>query len=63
MPVFPQILFRGHCFCKICQKPKRKFKRLRPSKVDIFADYGEAIKDKELEKEKRLLEEMDDEEE
>ncbi|CAG8768442.1 6925_t:CDS:2 [Cetraspora pellucida] len=32
------------------------------SKENIFADYDEALKDKELEAEKRLLEEMDDEE-
>jgi len=48
---------------EICQEPVRKFKKTRPAKVDIFSDYGEALKDKELEKEKRLLEEMDDEEE
>jgi hypothetical protein len=33
------------------------------SKENIFADYDEALKDKELEAEKRLLEEMDDDEE
>lgn len=45
------------------QEPIRKFKKSRPVKVNIFSDYGEALKDKELEAEKRLLEEMDDEEE
>ena len=48
---------------QIYQEPIRKFKKARPAKVDIFSDYGEALKDKELEAEKRLLEEMDDEEE
>jgi hypothetical protein len=31
--------------------------------MNIFSDYGEALKDKELEAEKKLLEETDDEEE
>jgi len=48
---------------QIYQEPIRKFKKARPAKVDIFSDYGEALKDKELEAEKRMLEEMDDEEE
>jgi hypothetical protein len=48
---------------EIYQEPLRKFQKVRPDKVDIFSDYGEALKDKELEAEKRLLEEMDDEEE
>jgi hypothetical protein len=48
---------------KIYQEPLRKFKKARPAKVDIFADYGEAIKDKELEEEKKLLEEDYEEEE
>jgi hypothetical protein len=48
---------------EIHQEPFKKFKKSRPSRVNIFSDYGEALKDKELEREKRLLEEMDDEEE
>jgi len=48
---------------QVYQEPIRKFKKIRPAKVDIFSDYGEALKDKELEAEKRLLEEMNDEEE
>jgi hypothetical protein len=47
---------------EIYQEPLRKFKKARPAKVDIFSDYGEALKDEELEAEKKLLEEMDDEE-
>jgi len=47
---------------EIRQEPVGKFKKPRPVKIDIFSDYGEALKDKELEAEKRLLEEMDDEE-
>ena len=46
---------------EIHQESLKKFKKTRPVKVDIFSDYGEALKDKELEVEKRLLEEMDDE--
>jgi arsenate reductase-like glutaredoxin family protein len=48
---------------QIYREPLKRFKKARPAKVDIFSDYGEALKDKELEAEKRLLEEMDDEEE
>lgn len=48
---------------EIYQEPVKKFKKPRPTKMNIFSDYGEALKDKELEAEKQLLEEMDDEEE
>lgn len=48
---------------EIYQEPVKKFKKSRPVRMNIFSDYGEALKDKELEAEKRLLEEMDDEEE
>lgn len=37
------------------------FQQLRAKKVEMFADYGEALKDKELEAEKKLLEEGDEE--
>jgi len=37
------------------------FQQLRAKKIAMFADYGEALKDKELEAEKRLLEEGDEE--
>ena len=37
------------------------FQQLRAKKVEMFADYGEALKDKELEAEKKLLEESDEE--
>jgi len=46
---------------EIYQEPIKKFKKARPAKVNIFSDYGEALKDKELEAEKQLWEEMDDE--
>ena len=39
------------------------FQQLRAKKIEMFADYGEALKDKELEAEKRLLEEAEEEEE
>ena len=58
-----KFLQQEHINYEIYQEPIRKFKKARPAKVDIFSDYGEALKDKELEAEKRLLEEMDDEEE
>ena len=37
------------------------FQQLRAEKIAMFADYGEALKDKELEAEKKLLEEGDEE--
>jgi len=55
-------LDREHINYEIYQEPIKKFKKARPARVDIFADYGEAIKDKELEVEKSLLEEDYDEE-
>jgi hypothetical protein len=56
-------LEQEHINYEIYQEPLRKFKKVRPAKVDIFSDYGEAIKDKELEAEKKLLEEDCEEEE
>ena len=63
IPKIKTFLEQEHINYEIYQEPLRKFKKTRPAKVDIFSDYGEALKDKELEAEKRLLEEMDDEEE
>ena len=56
-------LDQEHIGYEIYQEPLRKLKKARPAKIDIFADYGEAIKDKELEEEKKLLEEGYEEEE
>ena len=39
------------------------FQQFRAKKKEMFADYGEALKDKELEAEKKLLEEAEEEEE
>ena len=63
IPRIKIFLEQEHINYEIYQEPIRKFKKIRPTRVDIFSDYGEALKDKELEAEKRLLEEMDDEEE
>ena len=63
IPKIKTFLEQEHISYEIYQEPVRKFKKVRPAKVNIFSDYGEALKDKELEAEKRLLEEMDDEEE
>jgi hypothetical protein len=63
IPKIKTFLEQEHISYEIYQEPVRKFKKVRPVKVNIFSDYGEALKDKELEAEKRLLEEMDDEEE
>jgi hypothetical protein len=37
------------------------FQQLRNKKIEMFSDYGEALKDKELEAEKKILEEGDEE--
>jgi hypothetical protein len=62
IPKIKTLLEQERINYEIYQEPVRKFKKTRPAKVDIFSDYGEALKDEELEAEKRLLEEMDDEE-
>lgn len=58
-----QLLDKEHCSYEIYQEPLRKFKKTRPEKVNIFSDYGDALKDKELKAEKKLLEEDYEEEE
>ncbi|MCE8162878.1 MAG: hypothetical protein I3273_01070 [Candidatus Moeniiplasma glomeromycotorum] len=63
IPKIKVFLERENINYEIYRESLKKFKKTRPVKVDIFSDYGEALKDKELEAEKRLLEEMDDEEE
>ena len=63
IPRIKTFLEQEHINYEIYQEPIRKFKKARPAKVDIFSDYGEALKDKELEAEKKLWEEMDNEDE
>ena len=56
IPKIKTFLEQEHISYEIYQEPIRKFKKARPAKVNIFSDYGEALKDKELEAEKELLE-------
>ena len=63
IPKIKELFKRENINYEIYQEPAKRFKKPRPVRMNIFADYGEALKDKELETEKRLLEEMDDEEE
>jgi len=63
IPKIKTFLEQEHINYEIYQEPVKKFKKDRPAKVDIFSDYGETLKDKELEAEKKLWEEMDNEDE
>lgn len=58
-----QLLDKENYPYEVYQQPLKKFKKTRPVRVNIFSDYGEALKDEELEVEKHLLEEDFEEEE
>jgi hypothetical protein len=51
-----KVLEKAHIDYRVYQEPKTSQKR------DIFANYGEAIKDKEREKELKLWDNVDSEE-
>ena len=63
IPKIKNFLEEEHINYEIYQESISKFKKSRPVKIDIFADYDKAIKDQELETEKNLLEEDYEEEE
>jgi len=48
-----KLLEKAHIAYKVYQEPKQN------QKIDIFANYGEAIKDKEREKELKLWDNAD----
>ncbi|CAG8784404.1 5256_t:CDS:1, partial [Cetraspora pellucida] len=63
IPKIKAFLEQEHISYEFYQEPLKKIRKPRPVKKDIFADYGKVLKDKELEAEKKLLEDADENEE